>query len=122
MLAIYPANAYAKPYTPEDPTITYASLVQVLANQEKFHGTLVQFIAYARNEGDGVAFYLTYEDALNENSKDGVWSDKWRFDETAAKRPVRCLIAGIYDSAHNGPGGLWSGEMQKIEKVVILGK
>lgn len=67
------AAVLAAPVSAAEPT--NVSMVQLIANPEKFDGKLIRIIGFLRLEFEGDALYLHREDYENGIMGDAIWVD-----------------------------------------------
>jgi hypothetical protein len=98
------------------------SIVQVIANPERYDGRRVQLIGFLRIEFEGTAVYLHREDYERGIDKNALWINI----PTGMSKPqsdavnghyVICL--GTFDAAHHGHMGLFSGEIKNVERLQL---
>jgi hypothetical protein len=70
---IFLASLFAVPITNEEPI--NVSIVQLIANGQKYDGKLVRVIGFLRLEFEGNALYLHREDYETSIMKNGIWVD-----------------------------------------------
>lgn len=96
------------------------SLVQLIAQPEKFDGKQVRFIGFLRIEFEGNAIYLHREDYQQAISRNAVWvnipadMDKKQQNEVNM-RYVICV--GVFQAAQHGHMGMFSGEMTNVRRL-----
>jgi hypothetical protein len=101
---------------PEPANVT---LVQLIANPEKFDGKLVRVIGFLRLEFEGNVLYLHREDYDHAIFGNGIWVDVT--PEMTKHREVLqmhyVLLEGIFNSKNRGHMGMWSGSLTKIQRA-----
>jgi hypothetical protein len=97
------------------------TLVQLIANPEKFDGKLVRVIGFLRLEFEGNVLYLHREDYENAILGDGVWVDVTPeiAKQTKALNMHYVLLEGIFSSSDRGHMGMWSGAIKKIRRAEL---
>ena len=96
------------------------SIVQLLANPEKFEGKLIEVRGFVRIEFEGDAIYLHKEDYEHGLYSNGMWLgtseckrlDGTRFDVGYA------MVVGRYTSKRRGHMGLWSGAIEEVQSCI----
>ena len=96
------------------------SIVQLLANPEKFEGKLVTVQGFVRLEFEGDAIYLHKEDYEHGLRSNGLWlnakeckqMDGSKFDAGYA------LVSGRFTSSRRGHMDLWSGEIGDVQYCI----
>jgi hypothetical protein len=95
------------------------TLVQLIANPEKFDGKLVRVIGFLRLEFEGNVLYLHREDYENAILGDGIWVDVTP-EITKQSKTLNMhyvLLEGIFSSSDRGHMGMWSGTVKKIRRA-----
>jgi hypothetical protein len=100
---------------------TDVTLVQLIANPEKFDGRLIRVIGFLRLEFEGNVLYLHREDYENAILGDGIW-----VDATPAIRKQSTelnmnyvLLEGVFSSGDRGHMGMWSGTIKQIRRAEL---
>ena len=103
-------------YSESEPTDV--SLIQLIANPEKYQGKFVRVIGYVHLEFEGNAIYLHQEDYTRHLSRNGLWLDICdRIRSERHKYSDRyCLIEGTFNALEHGHMSLASGAMQNIKR------
>src|ERR1700674_1634580 len=103
------------------PIAISVSLLQLIANPEKFAGRLVRVIGFLALEFEGNALYLHREDQECMIPANGIWVDV--SPEIAEKRNALdveyVLLEGIFDAQNKGHMSLWSGSITKIRRAEL---
>jgi hypothetical protein len=103
-------------------TADNVSIVQLIANPERYDGKRVQFIGFLRIEFEGTAVYLHHEDYERGIEKNALWINiptgmsKAQSDAVNGQYVI-CL--GTFDAAHHGHMGLFSGEIKNVERLQL---
>ena len=98
------------------------SIVQLIANPERYDGKRVQLIGFLRIEFEGTAVYLHREDYERGIEKNALWINiptgmsKAQSDAVNGQYVI-CL--GTFDPAHHGHMGLFSGEIKNVERLQL---
>jgi len=92
------------------------SIVQLIANSEKYHGKKVIITGYLNLEFEGNGIYLHKDDYLNSVYKNGLWCNIniVKYEKFNKKYVV---IEGVFNANNKGHMGLWSGSIEKITRV-----
>ena len=94
------------------------TMIQLIANPEKFDGKLIRVIGFLKLEFEGNVLYLhreDYEYALS----DGIWVDvtleiKKHSNELNMHY---VLLEGVFNSRDRGHMDMWSGTITKIQRA-----
>jgi hypothetical protein len=97
------------------------TLVQLIANADKFDGKLIRVIGFLRLEFEGNVLYLHREDYENALLGNGVWVD---VTPAMAKRRTALnmnyvLLEGIFSARDRGHMGMWSGAIRQIRRAEL---
>ena len=115
LLAV-PAVAAQSPNEPP-----HISLVQLIANPEKFDGKQVAVAGFLRLEMEGDALYLSRDDFLNGVTKNAIWIDLTpelvKSRQQLNNRDV--LLLGTFDASGHGHMGLFSGRMTNVSRAAV---
>jgi hypothetical protein len=97
------------------------SMVQLIANAQKYDGKLIRVIGFLRLEFEGNELYLHREDYENGISKNGIWVDV--YSETMKKSKNLnmhyVLLEGIFNANDHGHGGASSGAIENIRRAEV---
>lgn len=98
------------------------SLVQLIANPEKYDGKRVRFIGFLRIEFEGDAIYFHREDYDRGLSRNALWvhipSDMKNTEKSATdKHYVICV--GVFRANGHGHMGLFSGEVSDVRRIQV---
>ena len=107
------------PMKAEEPTDV--TLVQLIANADKFDGRLIRVIGFLRLEFEGNVLYLHREDYENALLGNGIWVDVTpaMAKERAALNMNYVLLEGIFSSHDHGHMGMWSGAIRQIRRSEV---
>jgi hypothetical protein len=98
------------------------SLIQLIANPDKYQGKPVQVFGFMRLEHEGTAIYLHREDYENSLYKNGLWLTNVDTAEHRRKHDLKwVLLEGTFDGKDHGHFGLWSGAIKDIKRVQVWG-
>jgi hypothetical protein len=97
---------------------TDVTLVQLIANPEKFDGRLIRVIGLLRLEFEGNVLYLHREDYENAILGDGIWVDVTpAIRKQSAKLNMNyVLLEGVFSAGDRGHMGMWSGSIKQIRR------
>lgn len=100
---------------------TNVTLVQLIANPEKFDGRLIRVIGFLRLEFEGNVLYLHREDYDNAILGDGIWVDETsEMNKQRAKLNMSyVLLEGIFSSRERGHMGMWSGTIKEVRRAQV---
>ena len=116
-----------KPAVPDQPgstdprpgePILDASLIQLIANPDRYDGKPVRVLGFLHVEFEGTALYLSRDDANYLITRNGLWISFER--SPGPKSPVNrkfVLIEGTFDKTLVGHMGSWSGGIRAIRRV-----
>jgi hypothetical protein len=104
-----------------------ASIVQVLAHRDRYHGKEVQIQGYLLVHFEGTAIYLSKDDAEYGITRNGfsVTFDGRAVPYKGLAGPTEydrkyVLIEGTFDKDDLGHGSLWQGTIKNVTRVVEL--
>jgi len=94
------------------------SLIQLIANPNRWDGKLVQVIGFINIEFEGNALYLHKEDWRRGLEKNALWLDLTlaRMGELLPLRRHYVIIRGRFDGKRYGHMSLFSGEITQIDR------
>ena len=109
----------AAPSKAEEPT--NVTLVQLIANPEKFDGKLIRVIGFLRLEFEGNVLYLHREDYENSILGNGIWIDVTPQIEKETKtiNMHYVIMEGIFSAKEHGHMGMWSGVLKYIRRAQL---
>jgi hypothetical protein len=113
---IFLASLFAVPVADQEPIDV--SMVQLIANAQKYDGKLIRVIGFLRLEFEGNELYLHHEDYENVIFINGIWVDVYSETMKQSKdlNMHYVLLEGIFSS--NGLGE-FSGKIGKIRRAEI---
>src|SRR6266404_9792094 len=91
---------------------TDVTLIQLIANPDKFDGRLIRVIGFLRLEFEGNVLYLHREDYENAILGNGIW-----VDVTPALTMNYVLPEGVFSSGDRGHMGMWSGTIKQVRRA-----
>ncbi len=113
---IFLASLCAIPVVDQEPIDV--SMVQLIANAQKYDGKLIRVIGFLRLEFEGNELYLHREDYEKAISKNGIWVDVYSEAMKQSKNLNMhyVLLEGIFGSNDLGE---FSGNIGKIRRAEI---
>src|SRR5438105_13451797 len=87
------------------------SMIQLVAQPEKYHGKFIRVQGFLRLEFEGDALYLHREDYAKGLTKNGVWVDMLENSEHMKLNMHYVLIEGVFNARDHGHMGLRSGSI-----------
>src|SRR5437660_12835528 len=114
VLACVVAALLVSPMEAQEPTDV--TLVQLIANPDKFDGRLIRVIGFLRLEFEGNVLYLHREDYENAILGNGIWVDVTPAltKKEAALDMNYVLPEGVFSSGDRGHMGMWSGTIKQV--------
>lgn len=123
-------HSYAKnadPAPPPEPhanRITEVSMVQLIANPEKYHGQIVHVIGFVHLEFEGNVIYLHHEDFQYRLDKNGlclsvteeIWKERDKYNNEYV------IVEGTFNAENHGHFGLNSGTIENIKEFRVWAK
>lgn len=97
-----------------------ASIVQILAHRDRYHGKVVQITGYLRVQFEGTAIYLSKEDADYGMTRNGLCVTVGKGSAKHDQKYV--LIEGTFDKDLMGHMSAWQGAIKNVTRVVELTK
>lgn len=103
-----------------------ASIVQILAHREQYHGKRVRVYGYLRLEPEGTAVYLSKDDADYRISANGFWIS-FHGNAIPNKTAVQydrkyVLIEGRFDKDNRGHTSAWQGAIEDVDRVLEMAR
>ena len=105
-----------------DDTVQDVSLLQLIAQPERFDGKPIRFIGFLRIEFEGNAIYLHREDFDHGISRNGVWIDiptdmtKHQKDEVNLHYVI---CSGVFRAGDHGHMGMFSGAITNVRRLQL---
>jgi hypothetical protein len=95
------------------------SMIQLIADPQRFDGQTIRVIGFMRLEFEGNAVYLHREDYERSVLQNGVWIELTDSQlKTSAKlNNGYVIIEGTFSAKERGQLGIWSGSIQKISRL-----
>jgi hypothetical protein len=93
------------------------SVVQLLANPDKYQNQLVMVTGFCRIEFEGNAVYLHQDDYTYGNTKNGLWLSINPQKVGVKFEKGHCLVVGRFDAKNQGHMGLFSGSLNNISRL-----
>jgi hypothetical protein len=99
------------------------SLLELIANPERFHGRRVSVRGYVRLEFEGNAIYLSKESYESRSTRDALWLDppaKSPLAKPGTKwGPGYASVQGRFDAFDRGHMGMYSGAITDTTRIVL---
>jgi hypothetical protein len=100
-----------------------ASIVQLLAHRDRYHGQRVQVKGFLTVEFESTAIYLSKDDAEYGLTRNGFWVD-FNTDKIAPSSQQQydwkyVLLEGRFDKDDRGHLSLWQGTIEEVDRVLI---
>jgi hypothetical protein len=95
-----------------------ASIVQMLANPERYDGRRVRTFGYIHLEFEGNAIYLHQEDERNSLSANGLWVSLTPGISRHDCNDSYVLVEGTFSASDRGHMGLWNGAVSDITRCL----
>lgn len=98
---------------------TDVTLVQLIANPEKFDGRLIRVIGFLRLAFEGNVLYLHREDYENAILGNGIWVEVTPAitTQSATLNVHYVLLEGVFSSRNRGHMSMWSGAIKQIGRA-----
>ena len=90
------------------------SIVQLLANPQKYDGNRIRVVGYIHFESPDAAIYLHKEDAEHRILKNGVWVSLAEGGSIDGCQDSYAVIEGLYKASNTGHMRLWSGAITHV--------
>jgi hypothetical protein len=105
-------SVYAEP-------INEVSIVQLIADPERFDGQAVRMIAFLRLEFEGNTLYLHREDYEFSISRNGIWIDLTDSQLRAWKKSSNgyVIAEGVFTAKRKGHFGMWQGSLEQVKRL-----
>jgi len=104
-------------------TLYGVSLLELIANPERFHGRRVSVRGYVRIEFEGNAIYLSKESFEARSMRDALWlapAASSPFAKPGATfGPGYANVVGRFDAFDRGHFGMYSGAIQDTTRIVL---
>ena len=99
-----------------------ASMIELVANPEKFDGKAIRTIGFLNLEFEGNVLYPHKEDYDHAILGNGVWVDtdaKLLPKKITSRRLRYAIIEGTFNAKNAGHMGAWSGALEKITRCDV---
>ena len=123
IITIYSLNAFAQSDTitkpreiKERPKSEYVSIINLIANPEKYQGKRVTVIGYMSAEFEGTAIYLSREDFDHKISKNAIFLNIGKAYEYKLYHKEYVSLDGIFTKG-GGHFGVYSGMLNNVEYI-----
>ena len=94
------------------------SMVELLANPEKYDHKRVRLMGYIHFEFEGNGIYLHKEDEANHLYANGLWVSLAADVSPEDCQDTYVLIEGLFEARDRGHMGLWSGAVSHITRCM----
>ncbi|MGA2833794.1 MAG: hypothetical protein ABSE55_12060 [Terracidiphilus sp.] len=98
------------------------SLIQLIANPERYDKKIVRFIAYLHLEFEGDAVYLHRDDFEHAISNDAIWINLPRdikADEKTAVNDRYVICTARFVAGRHGHMGMFAGELEDVTRLEV---
>ena len=119
------STAQLKGYLPNpgpDDTTQDVSVIQLIAQPEKFDGKRVRFIGFLRLEFEGNVIFLHREDFNRGISRNGLWvnvpSDMTKHQQDEVNMHY-VICVGVFRAGMHGHMGMFSGEIDEVRRLQL---
>lgn len=96
------------------------SMVQLLANPERYDGNHIRVVGYIHFESDGNAIYLHREDEEHHLFKNGLSVSLAQGVAFEGCQDAYVVVEGVYRARTTGRMTLWSGELTHVTRCQRL--
>jgi hypothetical protein len=95
------------------------SMIQLIADPQRFDGQNIRVIGFMRLEFEGNAVYLHREDYERAVLQNGVWIELTdpQIKTSAKLNNGYVIIEGTFSAKERGHLGIWSGSIQKVSRL-----
>jgi len=102
----------------EQSQIESVSLIRLIANPDQYEGKFVRVTGFVRLEFEGNAIYLHREDFEKQIPANGLWLNAGKCAGRGGKDFTEgyAIVEGRYTSKRHGHMGLWSGEIDDVQR------
>jgi hypothetical protein len=96
------------------------SLIQLIADPAEHHGKLISAVGFCWLEFEGNGLYVHREDFEHGVYANALWLDLgWpEPEEYLGLSGEYVLVEGIFDATQRGHGGLFSGEVKEVRRMM----
>lgn len=96
------------------------SMVQLLANPERYDGDHIRVVGYIHLEPDSNAIYLHKEDEEHHVFKNGLWVSLTQGVSFEGCQDAYVIVEGVYRARTTGRMTLWTGELTHVTRCQRL--
>lgn len=100
------------------------SMIDIIANKEKFHQKEVVITGYLSTEYEGTAIYFSIDDFKNRNTKNAIYVYFNQEEIVNLEKKIKngyVQIYGTFNNQLNGHFNMFSGSLHSIKYISILG-
>ena len=111
---------FPKKFDDSPDTLQDVSLIQLIAQPEKFEGKRVRFIGFLRIEFEGNAIYLHREDFDHGIGKNALWvaiPDDMTKQQQDEVNMHYVICVGVFTARWQGHMGMFSGEIRNVRRL-----
>jgi hypothetical protein len=99
------------------------SMIELLANPERFHKKQVRVEGFLNLTFEGNALYLHKEDFEHSLDRNGLWLSVpkgWHGTGQPCTNKTYVLMEGVFNAEQTGHMGLWSGSLESVTRCESL--
>jgi hypothetical protein len=95
------------------------SMIQLIANPERYDGSPIRLIAFLNLEFEGNALYLHREDYEKSLSANAIWISLTDQQENSSKKLSGgyVLVEGTFRAKERGHMGMFAGSVERITRI-----
>ena len=123
LLSLVLAGCSSPTQTPApESEIDTISLIQLIAEPEKYEGKIVRVHGFVHREFESSSIYLHREDHEHGITSNALWLSSGKCVSRGGKpfNTAYALVEGRFTGASHGHLGLWSGEIQDVQRCVEM--
>ena len=99
-------------------TEKYVSIIQLLANPEKYDKQVVAITGYVKDEFENSGIYFSIDDAQKAVVLNGIGLDSFNIKNSTKKLNNKfCVVVGTFEMINNTTYPQFSGRLIHIEKI-----
>lgn len=95
------------------------SIIQLIADPQRFDGQAIRVIGFLRLEFEGNAVYLHREDFEKSILQNGIWIEltESQLRSSGKLNNGYVLIEGTFSASEKGHLGIWPGSLQRVSRL-----
>lgn len=95
------------------------SIIQLIADPQRFEGQAIRVIGFLRLEFEGNAVYLHREDFEKSILQNGIWIELTESQLRSSRKLNNgyVLIEGTFSASEKGHLGIWPGSLQRVSRL-----